>query len=273
MNDFFQYDFIVHAIIASSLASIACGIIGTYVVVKRIVFIGGGIAHTAYGGIGLGFLLGFNPLLGAVLISSLAAVIIAYLRKGRSGYEDTAIGIMWALGMALGVLFINLSPGYAPDLMSYLFGNILAVPVSELFAMAAFDLILITIVIYFFKEFQAITFDEEFARILGLPVDNFYILLLVLIAVTVVLLIKLVGIILVIALITVPAAISFNYVKSLKVMMVFSAALGLIFTISGLVISYLFNLTAGAVIILLASVFYALSLFHVSFLKRRQIRS
>ena len=266
---------LVNAVIAGVLASIAFGIVGTYVVVKRIVFISGGISHTAYGGIGLGYLLGFDPMLGAVGFSVIAAFFISGMRKHKSGREDTLIGIMWAFGMALGVMFINLAPGYAPNLMSYLFGNILTVPSSELIMMFVLDIIILSLVLIFFNEFRAITFDESFARVIGLPVDNLYLLLLVIIALTTVLLIKVVGIILVIALLSTPAAISINYVKSLKSMMILSIALGLFFTISGLLLSYYLNLSSGATIIMVAVISYLISnlLTHLQKKRKSKLRS
>jgi len=259
MSDIFNYDFMINAIYASILASIVCGIVGTYVVVKRIVFISGGISHTAYGGIGLGYFLGFNPLFGAIGFSLLTAGFLSVMRKKKSQHEDTIIGIMWAFGMALGILFVNLTPGYSSNLMSYLFGNILTVPRSEIIMMFVLDLVIVSLVAVFFKEFQAITFDEEYARTLGLPVDRLYLLLLIIIALTTVLLIKLVGIILVVALLSIPSAISIKFVKSLRQMMIMSIVLGLIFTLSGLFLSYYLNLSSGAVIIMTSSAGYLLS--------------
>lgn len=260
MLDLFNYDFMINALIASLLASIAFGIVGSFIVVKRISFISGGISHTAYGGIGLGYLLGFNPILGAIGFSVLAASIIAYLRKEKNQFEDTLIGIMWSLGMALGVLFINLAPGYAPSLMSYLFGNILIIPIDEIYLMVALDFIIVALIFFFFHQFQAITFDEEFARAIGLKVDLYFYLLFIIIALTTVILIKLVGIILVIALLTIPGAISLHYVKSLKGMMILSTIIGFFFNVIGLIISYYLNLSSGATIIIIAVLSYLISL-------------
>lgn len=259
MADLLNYDFMINAIYASILASIACGIVGTYVVVKRIAFISGGISHTAYGGIGLGYFLGFNPLFGAIGISLISAGFLSVMRKKKSQHEDTIIGIMWAFGMAVGIIFVNLTPGYSSNLMSYLFGNILTVPRSDILMMLFLDAFIILLVVLLFNEFQAVTFDEEFARTLGLPVDRLYLLLLVIIALTTVLLIKLVGIILVVALLTIPSAISIKYVRSIKQMMLMSIGLGMFFTISGLFISYYLNLSSGAAIILTASAGYLVS--------------
>ncbi|MCB0743100.1 MAG: metal ABC transporter permease [Ignavibacteriae bacterium] len=256
MLEIFQYDFMLNAILASVLASIACGIIGTYIVIKRLVFLSGGISHSAYGGIGLGYLFSFNPIFGAVGSSILGAIFVSIMRKNKLENEDTLIGIIWALGMALGVMFIGLSPGYAPDLMSYLFGNILTVSKSELLLMAIANVIIIFLVSIFFKQFQAITFDEEYARTIGLKVDLYYLILFVLIALTIVLLIKLVGIILVIALLTIPAAISKMFSKSLFTMMIYSILFGLTFTVVGLLISYYLNLPSGSTIIIISVIGY-----------------
>ena len=256
MFEILEYDFMLNALLASVLASVACGIIGTYIVIKRLVFLSGGIAHSAYGGIGLGYLLSFNPIFGAVGSSVLGAVFISKMRKNKSENEDTLIGIIWAFGMALGVLFIGLSPGYAPDLMSYLFGNILTVSKTEIILMAVADVLIISIVVLFYKEFQSITFDEEYAKTTGLNVDLYYLILFILIAVTIVLLIKLVGIILVVALLTIPAAIGKFFAKSLHIMMIYSIIFGLIFTLVGLLFSYYLNLPSGSAIIVLSVIGY-----------------
>jgi len=252
MFEIFEYEFMINALLASILASVACGIIGTYIVIKRLVFLSGGIAHSAYGGIGLGYLLSFNPIFGAVASSILGAIFVSKMRENKSENEDTLIGIIWAFGMALGVLFISLSPGYAPDLMSYLFGNILTVSKTELLLMLIADLIIIITVGIFYKHFQAITFDEEYSKTTGMNVERLYLLLFILIAVTIVLLIKLVGIILVVALLTIPAAISKFFAKSLKMMMLFAISFGLLFTVVGLLSSYYLNLASGSAIIILS---------------------
>ncbi|MBN1637580.1 MAG: metal ABC transporter permease [Ignavibacteriales bacterium] len=260
MFEIFQYDFMLNALLACLLASIAFGIIGTYVVVKRIVFISGGIAHSTYGGIGLGYLVGFSPLFGAIGFGILSALFIALLRKFKLHSEDMLIGIMWSLGMALGILFISFTPGYAPNLMSYLFGNILTISFEEIITISILDIIIFIIVIVFYEQFLAITFDEEFAETLGLPVGKLYTLLLVLIALTIVILIKLVGIILVIAMLTIPPSIAVRFSNKLSKMMFLSVMLGIFFTLIGLLISYYFNLVSGATIIVISIIFYLISL-------------
>ena len=164
--------------------------------------------------------------------------------------EDTAIGILWSLGMAIGIIFINLTPGYVPDLMSYLFGSILTVPVNDIIIMLFLDLIIIVTVLSFYKEFQSISFDEEFSQVIGMPTTYIYLLLLSIVALSVVVLIKVVGVILVIALLTIPAAIAKQYTYKIGHMMIFAVILGVILTMGGLYVSYLFNLASGATIVL-----------------------
>jgi len=259
MIDIFQYEFIRNALIAAILVSVTCGIIGTYVVIKRIVFIGGGISHAAFGGIGLGYLLGINPIIATIPFSILAALGIGTIGKKIEFGEDTAIGIVWAVGMALGVIFIALSPGYAPDLFSYLFGSILAVTSFDLIIMLILNVIIILTVILFHKEFLAISFDEEFSEVVGVPTKTMYLLLLCLVALSVVVLIRAVGVILVIALLTIPAAISRRFTHNIKNLMLLSIFIAIVLTITGLYLSYIFDLPSGATIVLILGIGFLLS--------------
>ncbi|RZN34985.1 MAG: metal ABC transporter permease [Methanophagales archaeon ANME-1-THS] len=254
-----QYEFMRNALVAALLASIACGIIGVYVVVKRIVFISGGIAHAAFGGIGLGYFLGVDPILGVVPFSIASALGMGLAGRRTKIPEDTAIGILWAIGMALGIMFIGFTPGYAPDLFGYLFGSILTVPTSNLIIMLILNAAIIVSVIALYREFQAISFDEEYATAMGLPTERLYLLLLCLIALTVVLLIRIVGVILVIALLTIPAALSKRFTHRLSTMMLLSILLCALFTTGGLWFSYLFDLPSGATIVLVSVVAFLLS--------------
>jgi zinc transport system permease protein len=247
-----QYEFMQHALAAGLLAAIACGIVGVYVVVKKVVFISGGIAHASFGGIGLGYLLGINPVLGAMAFSTISALGIGLVTRRTRLPEDTAIGILWAMGMALGIIFIGLAPGYAPDLFSYLFGNILTVPTSDLALMLTLDGVIIIVVLLFYKEFLLLSFDEEFSTVAGVPTERLYLLLLCLVALTVVVLIRVVGIILVIALLTIPAALARQLTHDLRKMMGLAILAGAVFTISGLWLSYLLDLASGATIILVS---------------------
>ncbi len=251
--------FMQHAVIIGLLASVACGIMGTYVVVKRIVFISGGISHAVLGGMGIAYYYGYHPMHGAVVSALVAAVVIGLVSVRCHQYEDTIIGALWAIGMAVGILFIYKTPGYSVDLMSYLFGNILMVKRESVYLLASLDALIIVLVFLFYKRFLAVCFDEEYSRLQGIGVVTTYLLLLCLIALTVVILIQVVGIVLVIALLTLPAATARYYARSMIQMMILATALGAVFTTSGLIISYQPDLPAGATIILVAGLVYLLA--------------
>lgn len=265
--DIMHYEFMRNALIGGLLAAIACGIVGTYVVVNRISFISGAISHIAFGGIGLGYFLGINPLWGACGFTLISAIGLGAIGREAQKRQDAFIGIMWAIGMALGIIFIRLTPGYVPDLMSWLFGNILTIPYSDILLMLVLDLAIIITVTVLFKGFLAISFDEEFAKIAGVPVSFLYLLLLCMIALTIVILIQIVGVILVISLLTVPAVISSYFTKNLKRMMILSILFGVVFNISGLWLSYLLNLPSGATIILVSGLAFILVWFYRQFRK------
>jgi len=254
-----QHAFLQTALIAGLLASLACGVIGTFVVVKRITFLAGGIAHSVLGGMGAALYFGVDPLGGALAAALISALLIGWVRLNWSAQEDTLIGALWAIGMAVGILFIAKTPGYSSDLMSYLFGNILLVPAGDLWVMAVLDALLLLIVGAFYRQFLGVAFDEELARLRGVPVTFFYLLLLCLVAVTVVLLIQVVGLILVIALLTLPAAIAGHYVHSLARIMLLATLLGGIFTSAGLALAFGPDLPAGPTMILLAGIAYVVS--------------
>ncbi len=259
MSEALQFEFMRNALWAGLLVSIACGIIGTFVVINRLVFISGGIAHAAYGGIGLGYFFQFNPMLGAILFSLISALAMGLVQRKTRQRADTIIGVMWAVGMATGIIFVDLTEGYKADLMSYLFGSILAVPKSDLLIMLLLDLIIVVLVILFYKELLAISFDETFATVANVPVDAIYLTLMCLVALTVVMMMRVVGLILVIALLTMPAAIAGQWVNEMKQMMVLASILGMSFTTAGLWLSYWLNLTSGATIILVAGAIFLLS--------------
>jgi zinc transport system permease protein len=259
MLEALQYEFMRNALMAGLLAAVACGIVGVYVVVKKIVFISGGIAHASFGGIGLGYFLGINPIIGALFFSLASGLAIGGVTRRTRLPEDTAIGILWALGMALGVVFIALTPGYAPDLMSYLFGNILTVPFSDILLMLALDTVIIGIVVALYKEYLILSFDEEYGTAIGMPIEKLYLLLLAMIALTVVVLIRVVGMILVIALLTFPAAMARQFTHNMKTMMFLSVLFGFLFTLGGLWLSYVLKLPSGATIILLGGTILAIS--------------
>ena len=277
MSEFFsalvQHGFLQSAVVAGLLASIGCGVMGTYVVVKRIAFLAGGIAHSVLGGMGAAVYYGFDPLAGALIAAIISALLIGSVRLQWQAQEDTLIGALWAIGMAVGILFIAKTPGYQTDLMSYLFGNILLVPEKSLWFMAALDALLLIIVGTYHRQFLAVVFDEEFARLRGIPVTFFYLLLLVMVAITVVLLIQVVGLILVLALLTLPAAVAGHYVHSLGRMLLLATLLGSTVSLSGLALSYGPDLPAGPTIILLAGAVYVISALATRAVARRKARA
>lgn len=260
MIEALQFGFMRNALMAGVLVSIACGIIGTYVVINRIVFLSGGIAHAAYGGIGLGYFFGFNPVLGAIVFSLVSALGMGVVHRRTRQRADTIIGVMWAIGMALGIIFVDLAEGYKADLMSYLFGSILAVPSGDLLVMLLLDIIIVVLVALFYKELLAVSFDETFAAVSNVPVDAVYLVLVSMIALTVVMMMRVVGLIMVIALLTMPAAISGMLVKDMRKMMLVASILGMLFTTIGLWLSYSLNLTSGATIILVSGVAFLVAM-------------
>jgi zinc transport system permease protein len=260
MMEALQFEFMQNALMAGLLASIICGIMGTLVVVNRIVFLSGGIAHAAYGGIGMAFYFGWPYMAGTMGFSLGAGMIMAAVSMKAKHRADTIIGVIWALGMAIGIIFMDLTPGYNVDLMSYLFGSILTVPDSDLWIMLAAAVLITGLVAFFYPNLLAMSYDEEFARVRGVPVGVMYFLLIGMLAVTVVLVIQVVGLILVIALLTIPPFIMERHARSMAQMMIGAGILGAVFTVAGLWLSFVFNLTSGAAIILVAGVAFFLFL-------------
>jgi zinc transport system permease protein len=256
--ELFSYGFFQKAFLAAVFASISCGITGSYIVARRIVFISGGITHASFGGIGLAFLLGFNPLAGAVVFAVGAALGIQFFTKVAKVREDSSIAIFWSLGMALGIIFVFITPGYTPNLMSYLFGNILTVTRSELWWMFILNAVVIFFFSVYFRKILYIAFDEEFARAAGLPVNLFNYLTITLVALTVVLNIRVVGIILILSLLTIPQAIANLFTKNFKNMLFLSSAFAFTGTITGLFISYFMDIPSGATIIFTLVIMFVL---------------
>ena len=254
MLEVLQYDFIQNALIAGVLISIAAGIIGSLVVVNKITFLTGGIAHSSYGGIGLAIYLGLPVLFGATVFAVITAVIIAIITLNNRNRIDAIIGMMWASGMAIGIIFVDLTPGYNVDLMSYLFGSIIAVSNDDLIYMSLLDIFIVCTVVFFYKQILAVSYDSEFATLRGINVKFFYTLILILAALCVVAAIKAVGLILVIALLTIPTYLAESFASRLSTMMVISSILATIFTILGLVVSYIYDISSGASIIMVAVV-------------------
>lgn len=258
MVDALSMTFFQNALMAGLLASVACGVIGSLVVVNRQVFLAGGVAHAAYGGVGLAFYLSLPILPTAVAFTALAALITAHFTFDRRHRSDSFVGVLWASGMALGILLLNLTPGYNVDLMSYLFGSILTVPTSDLWSMLVLDVVIVLVVGYWYADLLSLSFDMEFARASGVPVKRMYSLMLVMVAVAVVMVIQVVGLILVIAMLTIPPMLAENRARSLAAMMFGATACCFLFTVIGLALAYQFDLSSGAAIIAVASVCFFL---------------
>jgi len=260
-----QNEFLRLALLAGVLASVACGVMGSYVVSRRITYIAGGIAHCVLGGIGVAGYLNvargwswLHPLHGAVVASLLAALVIGLVSMKARQREDTVISALWAIGMAVGILFIYATPGYSVDPMSYLFGNILMVTAKDVWLIAALDAVVLGVGLAFYRRLVAVCFDEEFARLRGIRVQVYYLLLLCLTALTVVALVTVVGIVMVIALLALPAATAGNFSKTLWQMMALATVLSILLTTFGLALSYGPDLPAGATIVALAGGVYLL---------------
>jgi zinc transport system permease protein len=252
-------NFFRNALLASLLASITCGIIGTYIVSRRIVFISGGITHASFGGIGMGYYMGFDPILGAVLFGIFSALGIEFFTRKADLREDSAIAMLWALGMALGIIFIFLTPGYAPNLMSYLFGNILTVSYTDLFFLTLLTIGIAAFFILFYRMILFISFDEEYALTNNTPVRLFNMILICLVALTIVLNIRVVGIILVMSLLTIPQAISNLFTRYFHKMIFLSIFFGFVGSLSGLIFSYVYDIPSGAAIIFALVLMYGIA--------------
>jgi zinc transport system permease protein len=254
----FEFGFFRNAFLAAVLASITCGMIGTYIVSRRIVFISGGITHASFGGIGMGYYFGFDPIFGAVIFGILSALGIEFFTKKADLREDSAIAMLWSLGMALGIIFIFLTPGYAPNLMSYLFGNILTVSVSDLLYLSLLTIFIGGFMMIFYRMILFVSFDEEFALTNNVPVRLFNAILISLVALTIVLNIRVVGIILVMSLLTIPQAIANLFTRQFDKMMIGSIFFGFLGSMAGLVFSYFYNIPSGAAIIFTLVMMYGL---------------
>ncbi len=246
----FQYQFFQNALLGSLLTCIVCGIVGTYIVARRLVFISGGITHASFGGLGLGFYLGINPIVAALLFSVTSAFGVEWLSKKHGIREDSAIAAFWALGMALGVVFIFLTPGYAPNLSAYLFGNILLITWTDLLLLAGLSLLLIAVFIAFFDKILYTAFDREFAQTKGIRVRLIEQLMMLAIAVTIVLSIRLVGVMLLMSLLTIPQMTANLFTSQFKKILIFSMGWGILGCLGGLFLSYYINVPSGAAVVL-----------------------
>ena len=245
----FQYDFVIKGLLGAIFASITAGLAGTYVVSKRMVFLSGGITHSSFGGIGIGYFIGINPVIGAAVFGILSALGVEYLSVRHKIREDSAIGILWAFGMAIGIIFIYLTPGYTPNLMSYLFGSILTVTNADIIALGIMSLILIFYFGVFYRTILYISFDEVFARTYSSYVDIFKYITTSLIALTIVLNIRMAGVVLVISLLTIPPNIAMLFTKVYFRIVIWSIVAGFIGTSIGYAISYFAGIPVGATII------------------------
>ena len=245
----FQYDFIIKGLMGAIFASITAGIAGTYIVSRRMVFLSGGITHASFGGIGIGYFVGINPVIGAAVFGILSALGVEYLAVKQKIREDSAIGILWAFGMAIGIIFIYLTPGYTPNLMSYLFGSILTVTNADIIALGVMSIILIAYFGIFFRTIIYISFDEAYARTYSSYVDLFKYITTALMALTIVLNIRMAGVVLVISLLTIPPNIAMILTKIYRRIVIWSVIAGFIGTASGYTISYFAGIPVGATII------------------------
>lgn len=251
--DALSYEFMRNAVLAGLLAAVLCGIVGPFVVVKRLAFLSDGLSHAAFGGMGLCFFLGLDPLLGAMAVALFCAVGLGLVDTETIRSYDALIGVFWAVGMAVGILFVYKTPGYAPNLMTYLFGNILLVSRHDIGVLLVLAVSVFLILALFWKGIVAVAFDEVFARVQGAPVRVLMVLLLTMIALTVVILIQVVGIILVVALLTIPPLIGLMLLKDLRGVLALSTAIGVAITLGGLGLSYAFDLPSGPAIIVLGA--------------------
>lgn len=253
-----HYTFFQHALLGSLFASIACGIIGTYIVTRRLVFISGGLTHASFGGIGLGLYTGISPILSAALFSVLSAFGVEWLSKRNDMREDSAIAMFWTLGMALGIIFSFLAPGFTPDLSAYLFGNILTITVTDIILLALLSGALILFFMLFLHPIISIAFDREFSRSQGLPVSLFEYILMMFIALTIVLSLRMIGIVLVISLLTIPQMTANLFSTKFTHIILLSIGIGYLSCIGGLIFSYFLNVPSGASIIFFSILIYAL---------------
>ncbi len=256
LSAFFTYGFLQNALLAAVLASVSCGISGTFVNINRITFVAGGIAHAVLGGVGAAVYFGWSPFGGAIVSSIVFAIILGLIKLKVSQHEDTVIGALWAGGMSAGIIFMYLTPGYSVNITSYLFGNILLVSDSDLIILSVLAVITLITALVFYRQFAFVSFDEEFARLRGIKSATIYIIMLTMIALTVVILMKVVGLVLVIAFLSLPAATAALFTKKIHLIIIVSGLINFFFSFTGLTFSYLYNLPTGATITLVSGVVF-----------------
>lgn len=258
-EDIVTYLFLQNALLAALFVGISCGIIGTYIVVRRLVFLGAGITHASFGGIGLAYYAGFNPVLGAMIFSVMSALGINFLSKYDKVREDSAIGVLWALGMAIGIIFIFLTPGYAPNLMSFLFGNILTITSPILWANCGAALFLVLLFSFMGRAIVYTAFDSDYSASQGINVQFINNMMMIFTAIVIVLIIKLVGIVLLISLLTIAPITVNKFTNSYLKLTIYSVLLTIIASITGILVSYYTDFPSGASIVVVLGVFYLLS--------------
>lgn len=271
--DLLSYSFFQNALLGSLFASIACGIIGSYVVVRRLVFISGGITHASLGGIGMGFFFGWNPILSAMIFSILSAFGIEWLSSRQGVREDSAIGSFWSLGMAVGIIFIYLKPGFAPNLSDYLFGNILTITTPDILYLAALSIVLIIVFLLFGRQILFAAFDSDFAKTRNLPVSLIKYAMMMGIAITIVLSIRLVGIVLLMSILTVPQMTANLFTSNFVKMILLSILIGFFGCIVGLYLSAVLDVPSGVFIIFTQIVFFLLCRWLVKFRRNKELVS
>jgi zinc transport system permease protein len=259
LSNFFQYQFVVNAFWAALLISVAAALVGSYIVARRLVFLSGGITHASFGGIGIAYYLGINPILGAAIFAVLSAFGVEALSQRLAVREDSAIGILWSVGMAIGIFFIYLTPGYSPNLMTFLFGSILTVSTQDICLLVGLNIVMIIFFLTFYRSILYLAFDPEFAKTQRIPVKTFSYILKGFLALTIVLSIRMVGIILLISLLTIPPTTANLFTKKLNQIILASIAIGFVGAVGGLVLSYNMNVPSGATIIMVLVAIFALA--------------
>ena len=260
--ELFSYTFFQYALLGSLLASVLSGIIGTYIVSKREVFLSGGISHGAFGGIGIGYFLGWNPLFIGTLFAMASTVFLNMINQKGKGYSDAYIGVLWAVGMSVGIMFVSLTPGYAPDLMSFLFGNLLSVGLTELIVLSILLVLLLAFIVFFFYPMQFVAFDEEFAKSRAYPVAFVKLIMGLLTAGAIVWSTRVTGIILILALLTIPTLTVRMFTASFKKTMFFSSVIGFGGILGGLVLSYYYNIPTGPFVVFVLAVIFMLAMLY-----------
>lgn len=261
MIEILSYAFFQNALVGVILVGLVSAVIGSYVVSRRMVFITGGITHSCFGGLGLGFFLGISPILMAAITAVASAIGVEWLTTKQKVREDSAIGVVWALGMALGTLFIFLTPGYVPELTSFLFGNILTITISDLVWFASFAIVMLLLIAIFFPQIVSCAFDRDFAYTRGLPVGAINAMMSVIVALSVVMTIRLIGIMLLMSLLTLPQLVAEQFTHRLKPMMIYSAVISIVCSVAGLFCSYWVSVPASATIVILLIATYLITRF------------